>query len=165
MRFILILIALACMPAQAAERGNRLEGQAVALDGDTLMLDGQRIRLWGIDAPEMTVWPWGPWARGFIDDFVQAGPVSCEVVGRHNKRLVATCSRPSLDGDDPEGRVDLGRMLLAYGYAVVYRRFTADANGRLGEVATAYDQAEREAKTLKQGIWKSYPWLDTAEKR
>jgi endonuclease YncB( thermonuclease family) len=36
----------------SASRGDSLAGQASVIDGYTLEMHGQRIRLWGIDAPE-----------------------------------------------------------------------------------------------------------------
>lgn len=157
MRWLPLLIVLLSMPAIAAERGDRIEGQAVALDGDTLMLDGHRIRLWGLDAPEMDVWPWGAWARGFLDDLLSGNKVSCKVVGRHRKREVAVCSleRIAEDAtDDPD--VDLAHVLISYGHGVTYRRFTLKAEGWLAKRAKAYAEAEDFARSRKLGLWRNY---------
>lgn len=43
-----LLVVLPCWPAVPAE----LAGSASVIDGDTLEIHGQRIRLFGIDAPE-----------------------------------------------------------------------------------------------------------------
>ena len=73
MRKVIIVAALALVLMTATVGAqDAIEGKALALDGDTILLtktDGTevKIRLWAIDAPEMAVWPWGPLARGEMD--------------------------------------------------------------------------------------------------
>ena len=63
----ILLVWLAAQPAFAVT----LSGTARAVDGDTLDLSGERVRLIGIDAPELDQscqrdgqgWACGDWAR------------------------------------------------------------------------------------------------------
>ena len=51
----------------AAATADVIEGPAVALDGDTLLVGGAPVRLFGIDAPDMIA-PLGPHARAKLDE-------------------------------------------------------------------------------------------------
>lgn len=49
--FILILFCLVTLPAYAKDFAP-ITGRASVVDGDTLEIHGERIRFWGVDAPE-----------------------------------------------------------------------------------------------------------------
>jgi len=61
-----------------------VSGQARVVDGDTLIVAEQTVRLFGIDAPEMAqtcetphgTWPCGRWAQGVLAGLA-TGPVAC----------------------------------------------------------------------------------------
>ncbi|MCS6911061.1 MAG: thermonuclease family protein, partial [Anaerolineales bacterium] len=83
-------------------------GSARAIDGDTLALsDGRRVRLWGIDAPELSQ-PYGIAARACLASLTRGpitiAPVSRDVYGRTVARVMA-------------GDVDVSRALVARGCA------------------------------------------------
>lgn len=150
-RLWLLLALLAASPAaaQTVAPGTVLTGAARALDGDTIWLDGRRVRLWGIDAPEMTDWPLGNLARAWLDELLRHRELSCTVVSTDRyKRPIAWCAY-----DGSQQGPALG-MLLA-GHAVVYRRYTLEAAGPLAERAARYDRAEDRAREAALGLWRA----------
>lgn len=116
-----------------------LHGRAYAVDGDTIRLAGQRIRLLGIDAPEREqsctgatgeVWACGEAARAAMAKLLAGGGVDCAASERDRYgRPLADCR---------VGGIDLGRSMVASGMAV--------ADG-------AYLNEEEAARLAKLGIW------------
>jgi Micrococcal nuclease (thermonuclease) homologs len=112
-------------------------------DGDGLVLNGERIRLWGIDAPELEQTCWsagasyscGEQARETLAELVAGHEVRCETVSRDRYgRTVARCEASGFD---------LGREMVRRGWALDFRRYS---DGRY-----AADQAE--ARAEKKGLW------------
>jgi endonuclease YncB( thermonuclease family) len=136
----LIVLMLLALPGQA----DTLRGRAVAVDGDTLTLAGQKVRLFGVDAPEMDqmcdrkgqIWACGVMARDMLAELVAAGRVSCDVVDTDRYgRAVAVCGL---------GDQDVGAQMVRQGGAIAYRRYS----GR-------YVNAENAARRDGLGIWTS----------
>jgi endonuclease YncB( thermonuclease family) len=117
-------------------------GTIHVIDADTLDVGGVRVRLHGIDAPEMgqpcaangQEWDCGAWARN---------AVVAAYEGRH-----ATCARIDVDR---YGRVvarclvngaDIGGALVNAGYAWAYRQYSED-----------YDHDEKAAAVMGSGLW------------
>jgi endonuclease YncB( thermonuclease family) len=131
------------MAADGEPDGDGTVRRATALDGDTIVVGGKRLRLWGIDAPEMDD-PRGPVSRAAIDGLLRQGPVDCTIVDKaKSKRPVARCSVPG-----PGGPQDLGEAQLAAGMAFVYRTFVLGT-----EWGARYDAAERRAIETGAGFW------------
>lgn len=92
-----------------------LVGHAKVIDGDTLKIDGQHIRLAGIDAEEMHE-PSGPLARGGLVSMVAGQQVYCEDTGtRSFNRIVALC----FTGDwRDDVNLSLSARMVREGYAL-----------------------------------------------
>ena len=131
---------LAALPGPADEP---IIGQASVIDGDTIEIHGQRIRLWGIDAPEGRQpctrdgkpWRCGTEAANALDRHLDGATVACTVrdIDRY-RRVVAKC--------EVRGR-DVGNWLVSEGWALDYSRYSK----------SAYAAAEATAKDAKRGVW------------
>lgn len=113
-------------------------GLATASDGDSLRLDGRRIRIEGIDAPELDqscerdggTWDCGCEARDRLRVLISAGDVRCRFHGRDRYgRDLGTCEA---------GGRDVGREMVLSGYAVSYGRYQAE---------------EARAEKERRGLW------------
>ncbi len=129
--------------AKPAPSTGTIVGRASVIDGDTIEIDGRRIRLHGIDAPESgqscrdgteREYQCGRRAALALSDKVGQQAVSCQQrdVDRYG-RIVAVC-RASNE--------DLNGWLVSRGWAMAYRRYGSD-----------YIEAEDEARAAKRGIW------------
>lgn len=133
--FALILLAL---PVTA----ETIAGKARVIDGDTLVIGGEHIRLFGIDAPEHDqtcdragrVWPCGQDAAAALAEVVGRARISCEVQDRDRYgRAVSICQA---------GDSDIGAVMVEQGSAMAYRRYSL-----------RYVAAETQAKAERKGIW------------
>jgi len=87
----LLKIVFAWFPATT------VSGVPYVIDGDTLAFGRKRVRLWGIDAPEMDTWQ-GRKARAFLIKKLAGREVTCVDTGtRSYGRVVAKCY---VDGED-----------------------------------------------------------------
>ena len=128
-----------------------ISGHATVIDGDGVEISGTKIRLFGIDAPEIdqycnradgTRWRCGQYATVELDRAVAGHEVACTVRDKDRYgRLVSTCRVAG---------VDLAEAQVASGFAVAYRKFTRD-----------YVDEEDRAHGAKLGVWAGrfeMPW-------
>jgi endonuclease YncB( thermonuclease family) len=128
-----------------------VSGTPLVLDGDTIDINGVRVRLFGIDAPE----------RGQLCERADGSRYDCGQKARES--LLAAidngavrCTRRDVD---PYGRMvavcsnrqgDLGAMLVEEGAALAYRHYSND-----------YVDEEAKAQAARRGLWQGRfeaPW-------
>jgi endonuclease YncB( thermonuclease family) len=142
---VLLLIALVVVPLARAIAAEPIIGRATVIDGDTIEIHGQRIRLWGVDAPESRQpcqdasgkdYRCGKAAADALDELLAAArPTRCEQVDVDRyKRVVARCYA---------GKQDVAEALVSRGLAVDYHRYSKGA----------YAAAEDAARSRRVGLW------------
>lgn len=134
---ILLLAAAAVVAAWLDPLPPRFSGMARASDGDSLVLQGDRVRLLGIDAPELdqvcwdaagTEWRCGRAARDELSRRLAAGPVQCQPSG--NDKYGRTLARCGIaDADLGAHMVGLGLALAIDGYAAEQAEARSDRRG------------------------------------
>lgn len=130
----------------AAQQADALAINATAarvVDGDTLDLDGWKVRIQYIDAPEHDqtcranggVTPCGQLATTAMQQLVTGQAITCVVVEVDAYgRLLGTCS---------DGRgADLGQSMVASGWALAYRQY-----------GDRYVRDEDRARAARAGMW------------
>lgn len=144
--------AAASSSSSSAPPPRVVAGKARVVDGDTLVINGERIRLYGVDAPESkqsctdargAEYACGAEAAKALEARVRAGggTAECAVKERDQYgRFVASCALPGgLFGAQKE---DAGDYMVRSGQAVAYRSITKE-----------YVPQEDAARRSKQGIW------------
>jgi len=127
------------------------------VDGDTININGERIRFGGIDAPETNFWGQkqacylnevevfcGELSKEKLKEKIGSNPVSCEREKNkdRNGRTVAECF---VNGES------LSKYMVRIGYAFDFVRYSKKK----------YAQDEEYAKVNKLGLWTmkfEYPW-------
>ena len=136
------LLLLAVLLPGLACAADLAGGSAFVIDGDTIEINDERVRLHGIDAPEISqrctedghLYPCGLDASQALRKRIGRKPVSC--VRRDTDRygrMVAVCT---VDG------VDLSQWMVQQGQAIAFRRYSLD-----------YVADEDRAREAKVAIW------------
>lgn len=119
-------------------------GRVSVVDGDTLEIRGQRIRLWGADAPESRqtcerrgeTYRCGNEAANALAGWIGQRTVTCTPRGRPDRyrRIVATCT---VSGED------VAAWLVRNGHALDFSRYSRGA----------YAADEESARASGSGMW------------
>ncbi len=137
------LALLWILRASDAELPAELRGRPEVVDGDSLRLGGERVRLVGIDAPEGRQsceragrpWPCGRVAARRLREMIAGRPVVCAVEDVDGyDRLLAVCRVAGQGAGE-----SLNRAMVREGWAVAFgRRYLAE---------------ERAAEKRRAGLW------------
>lgn len=146
----LVIVAAVLLFLSSGRAYADMVGEARIIDGDTVEIDGERIRLHGIDAPESRQmckvvgeeWRCGESATLALIDETTGQSVTCRGKKRDRYgRLIAVCYA---------GSDDLNAWMVREGWAVAYRRYSKD-----------YVDEEAAARAASRGVWRGefeLPW-------
>ncbi len=133
----LILITLSTVLSSKTIFGN-----ANVIDGDTIHINKNKIRLHAIDAPEINqtcnkksrVWNCGVESTKFLKELIGNNKIECITQGKDRyNRFIGICYKDNLD---------LNSEMVLNGWAIAYRYYSKD-----------YVEEEEKAKQEKRGIW------------
>ena len=122
--------------------GKTIIGKAKVIDGDTLHINKNKIRLHAIDAPEKNqtcnknskVWNCGVESTKFLKELIGDKKIECITKGKDRyNRFIGICYKDNLD---------LNSEMVLNGWAIAYRYYSKD-----------YVEEEEKAKQEKRGIW------------
>jgi endonuclease YncB( thermonuclease family) len=127
-------------------------GRARAVDGDSIKLNGQSIRLFGIDAPEYNQacahpddkqWPCGRLSHKALKELLANQSTTCHPIKKDvYRRVLASCFTD--DGN-------LAEQMVQNGWAFAYSRYSEE-----------FSDEEEAARRAKRGIWQAQnvtpPW-------
>ena len=120
-----------------------ITGKPRIIDGDTIHINQTKIRLHGIDAPEMKQTcrtskgkeqMCGVLAKQALERLVKGQDVTCKGDTRDRyKRLIAVCY---------VGSLNINEQMVVDGWVMAYRKYSKD-----------YVMAEEFAKSRREGLW------------
>jgi len=125
-------------------------GIAVVLDGRTVEVAGQVLRLYGL-AGYGSDWRAEAAARVALDSLVAGIELKCVEAGRdRNRRLLALCQA---------AEIDVGEAMIGAGMALVDRSVTRADNADTA-LAGRYDAAAAAARRSSAGLWATVPGFE-----
>jgi endonuclease YncB( thermonuclease family) len=145
-----VLLCLASsLPVSAT--AETISGKPQIVDGDTLIIDGIKIRLNAVDAPETDqsclnahnkIYSCGLLSRDRLRTFISQSPIACQTEGTDRYgRYLATCFLRN---------EDLNSWLVSQGLALAYVQYS-----------TRYQRIEEQARREGKGLWSGAfiaPW-------
>lgn len=146
-----LALAAALIVSPPSLAGDAVSGTAKAIDGDTVVVAGQRFRLTGIDAPEPAQncalrngnsYRCGKVARTALLDLIAGTKMVCvPIAGTLEGEPLARCRA---------GGFDVSRNMVHTGWALAYPPDTSP-----------YTDTEAKARKAKRGLWQGRfipPW-------
>ena len=133
----LILISLSTVSSSKT-----IFGKAKVIDGDTIHINKNKIRLHAIDAPETNqtckknskVWNCGMESTKFLKELIGNNKIECITQGKDQYNIfIGICYKDNLD---------LNSEMVINGWAIAYKYYSLD-----------YIKEEEIAKSKKAGIW------------
>jgi endonuclease YncB( thermonuclease family) len=119
------------------------QSRVSVMDGDSFRRGSQRVRLFGIDAPELAqkcldrkgwLYACGLSAKQALQELIGSSEIRCDIVERDKyRRDVARCRKDGLD---------INREMVWLGWAIAYKGHSID-----------YLVAEATARNAKRGLW------------
>lgn len=144
-----LIVTLITLPSLSL--ADTLQGHPRVIDGDTIEIAGEKIRLHGIDAPEIkqmchqadgTEYACGEMATFALAEIIERHWVVCKGDTRDRyKRWIMVCYT---------GPYDINAKMVERGWAVAYRKYSKD-----------YVDEENIASDTRVGIWQGdfkMPW-------
>ncbi len=153
---LILLLGIPLTVSNASRAASPIEGRASVIDGDTIDIQGTKIRLSGIDAAESSQfcldasganYRCGRDAAFRLDDMLKGRVVRCVEESRDRyRRIIAECffTHPT------EGEININATMVIRGDAVAYRKYSK-----------AYIPHEDKARSLERGLWQGefqMPW-------
>ena len=121
--------------------GETIKGKPIIIDGDTVNIGNNKIRLHGIDAPETkqkctknnVEWNCGIQSTKFLEKLIGNEQIQCVTSGKDRyKRHIGICYK---------NNIDLNAKMVINGWAIAYRYYSLD-----------YIKEEEQARLNKIGI-------------
>ena len=141
-RFLIFSIFLILVFCINQAYGQTIYGKARIIDGDTINIGNNKIRLHAIDAPETKQrctkngkkWSCGLESTKFLKNLIGNEKIRCDINGldRYN-RYIGVCYK---------NNIDLNSEMVINGWAIAYTYYSLD-----------YIKEEKIAKSKKTGIW------------
>ena len=137
----------------AAQAGPIVSQMVTVIDGDTMIVGGEHIRLWGVDAPEIEQictnhagldWQCGLVAKQFLEDAIEGATIVCQRKnGDRYGRTVALCQYGAA--------YDIAAVMVSNGFALDWPKYSG------GD----YREQQSAAAEAELGVWSGKfvePW-------
>ena len=156
---IIYLILLIIFFSKTNSYSEEITGYAKVIDGDTIRIKENKIRLYGIDAPENNQICSKPWLSLNVITFnkdYECGLKTTSLLKKFVKNEIIVCKKKSMDRYNRvvaicfKKRRDINSWLVRNGYALAYIKYSKK-----------YILQEKEAKRDQLGIWQGTfenPW-------